>query len=30
MSAPLPTDLEIANAATLRPLADVAADLGVT
>ncbi len=29
MSAPLPTDLEIANAATLRPLPDVAADLGV-
>ena len=30
MSAPLPTDLDIANAATLRPLVDVAADLGVT
>ncbi len=29
MSAPLPTDLDIANAATLRPIADVAADLGV-
>lgn len=29
MSAPLPTDLEIANAATLRPLSEVAADLGV-
>src|SRR6476659_3685802 len=29
MSAPLPADLDIANAATLRPIADVAADLGV-
>ena len=29
MSAPLPTDLEIANAATLRPLSDVAAELGI-
>ena len=29
MSAPLPTDLEIAHAATLRPLVDVAADLGL-
>ncbi|GAA5023378.1 formate--tetrahydrofolate ligase [Terrabacter aeriphilus] len=28
-SEPLPTDLEIARAATLRPLTDVAADLGV-
>ena len=30
MTAPLPTDLEIAHAATLRPLAEVAADLGLT
>ena len=30
MSAPLPTDLDIAHAANLRPLVDVAADLGVT
>ncbi|MER7071092.1 formate--tetrahydrofolate ligase [Terrabacter sp. NPDC000476] len=29
-SEPLPTDLEIARAATLRPLTDVAADLGVS
>jgi formate--tetrahydrofolate ligase len=30
MTAPLPTDLEIAHAATLRPLVEVAADLGLT
>ena len=30
MTALLPTDLEIAHAATLRPLVEVAADLGLT
>ena len=30
MTAPLPSDLEIAHAATLRPLAEVAADLGLS
>ncbi|OFE16526.1 formate--tetrahydrofolate ligase [Humibacillus sp. DSM 29435] len=30
MSAPLPSDLDIANAATLRPMSEVAAQLGLT